>query len=233
MTADRRARYDAGSGAVRTLPDSERTGCCAMVSRASRPGGDWRSGSALRSHRRGHWFEPSIAHPKTLLRGRVAVVARLCRWHRRGHWFEPSIAHPKTLLRGRVAVVARLCRWHRRGHWFECASATRRPVRGSGPRRPPRSATNATTPGDLVTWTSRSSAGSPMAVAGGRTDAAEERLRDEPASASTRSTPLVDDHSRLAYTEILPDEKGTDLRSVPAPRSRLLRRSRHQHDPRR
>src|SRR5690349_7167120 len=25
--------------------------------------GDWRSGSALRSHRRGHWFEPSIAHP--------------------------------------------------------------------------------------------------------------------------------------------------------------------------
>src|SRR5690242_4950748 len=27
--------------------------------------GDWRSGSALRSHRRGHWFEPSIAHPDT------------------------------------------------------------------------------------------------------------------------------------------------------------------------
>ena len=26
------------------------------------PLGDWRSGSALRSHRRGHWFEPSIAH---------------------------------------------------------------------------------------------------------------------------------------------------------------------------
>ena len=24
--------------------------------------GDWRSGSAFRSHRRGHWFEPSIAH---------------------------------------------------------------------------------------------------------------------------------------------------------------------------
>ena len=23
---------------------------------------DWRSGSALRSHRRGHWFEPSITH---------------------------------------------------------------------------------------------------------------------------------------------------------------------------
>src|SRR6185437_14697261 len=24
--------------------------------------GDWLSGRALRSHRRGHWFEPSIAH---------------------------------------------------------------------------------------------------------------------------------------------------------------------------
>ena len=24
--------------------------------------GDWRSGSAFRSHRRGRWFEPSIAH---------------------------------------------------------------------------------------------------------------------------------------------------------------------------
>src|SRR3954447_18450165 len=30
--------------------------------------GDWRSGSALRSHRRGHWFEPSIAH-RTRTRG--------------------------------------------------------------------------------------------------------------------------------------------------------------------
>ena len=27
--------------------------------------GDWRSGSALRSHRRGHWFEPSIAHQES------------------------------------------------------------------------------------------------------------------------------------------------------------------------
>lgn len=26
---------------------------------------DWRSGSALRSHRRGHWFEPSITHQIT------------------------------------------------------------------------------------------------------------------------------------------------------------------------
>ena len=29
--------------------------------------GDWRSGSALRSHRRGHWFDPSIAHPEISL----------------------------------------------------------------------------------------------------------------------------------------------------------------------
>ena len=34
-----------------------------MVGVALRGWGDWRSGSALRSHRRGHWFEPSIAHP--------------------------------------------------------------------------------------------------------------------------------------------------------------------------
>lgn len=33
--------------------------CASLVDAA----GDWRSGSALRSHRRGHWFEPSIAHP--------------------------------------------------------------------------------------------------------------------------------------------------------------------------
>ncbi len=39
---------------------------------------------------------------------------------------------------------------------------------------------------------------------------------------------LVDDHSRLAYSEILPDEKGTDLRRVPRARRRLLRRSRHR-----
>src|SRR3954447_12583615 len=35
--------------------------------------GDWHSGRALRSHRRGHWFEPSIAHrtkgPGSLTRG--------------------------------------------------------------------------------------------------------------------------------------------------------------------
>ena len=51
--------------------------------------------------------------------------------------------------------------------------------------------------------------------------------RSAPGSGSTTSTPLVDDHSRLAYSEILPDEKGTDLRRVPAAGRRLLRRPRH------
>jgi hypothetical protein len=34
-------------------------GCGLWFSSSER---DWRSGSALRSHRRGHWFDPSIAH---------------------------------------------------------------------------------------------------------------------------------------------------------------------------
>ena len=40
--------------------------------------GDWRSGSALRSHRRGHWFEPSIAHREQLptARGRELSPSR-------------------------------------------------------------------------------------------------------------------------------------------------------------
>ena len=32
--------------------------------------GDWRSGSALPSHGRGHWFDPSIAH-------QIRLIARL------------------------------------------------------------------------------------------------------------------------------------------------------------
>src|SRR4051812_1201930 len=41
---------------------------------------------------------------------------------------------------------------------------------------------------------------------------------------------LVDDHSRLAYSEILPDEKGAHLRGVPRPSRGLLRRPRHRPD---
>jgi transposase len=38
---------------------------------------------------------------------------------------------------------------------------------------------------------------------------------------------LVDDHSRLAYSEVLSDEKGANLRGVPRAGHRLLRRPRH------
>ena len=38
----------------------------------------------------------------------------------------------------------------------------------------------------------------------------------------------IDDHTRLAYAEIHPDEKADHLRRVPAPRRRLLRRARHR-----
>ena len=41
---------------------------------------------------------------------------------------------------------------------------------------------------------------------------------------------MVDDHSRLAYSEILPDEKGPTCAGVPAPRRGLLRRPRHHPD---
>ena len=42
--------------------------------------GDWRSGSALPSHGRGHWFDPSIAHCE-ILGSRVADVAQLVEHH--------------------------------------------------------------------------------------------------------------------------------------------------------
>ena len=41
---------------------------------------------------------------------------------------------------------------------------------------------------------------------------------------------LVDDHSRLAYSEILPDEKGPTCAGVPDPGRGLLRRPRHHPD---
>ena len=56
------------------------------------------------------------------------------------------------------------------------------------------------------------------------------RRARRPGSATTTCTPLVDDHSRLAYSEILPDEKGPTCAGVPAPGRRLLRRPRHRPD---
>ena len=46
------------------------SGACKLLQVRSRertsPQGDWRSGSALPSHGRGHWFDPSIAHGRIL-----------------------------------------------------------------------------------------------------------------------------------------------------------------------
>lgn len=48
--------------------------------------GDWRSGSALRSHRRGHWFEPSITH-----RNEDALDLHTCR--ARASFVSPRVGH--------------------------------------------------------------------------------------------------------------------------------------------
>ena len=93
-----------------------------------------------------------------------------------------------------------------------------------GIARPPRSATNTTTP-----------APGPHGRQEGRPDPRRRRLEGpRPRARSDRRQKharigfdyvhsLVDDHSRLAYSEVLPDEKGTDLRrrscSAPPPTS--------------
>ena len=76
------------------------------------------------------------------------------------------------------------------------------------------------------------SAASPTAAAGAPTAAPTAPHRRTKASQSGYDYvhSLVDDHSRLAYSEILPDEKGADLRGVPHPRRGLLRRPRHRPD---
>jgi hypothetical protein len=51
---DYRSRRPAARRRSRHLPP-----CATLVVHP----GDWLSGRALRSHRRGHWFDPSIAHP--------------------------------------------------------------------------------------------------------------------------------------------------------------------------
>ena len=71
-------------------------------------------------------------------------------------------------------------------------------------------ATNATGPASWSTSTSRSSAGSATAAAGGSTAATASstaRARRAPGSASTTCTAAIDDHTRLAYAEIHPDER--------------------------
>ena len=58
-------------------------------------------------------------------------------------------------------------------------------------------------------------------------DGQHRRRSKKPGSGSTTSTPLVDDHSRFAYSEILGDEQGRHLRRVLRPSRRVLRRPRH------
>ncbi len=75
--------------------------------------GDWRSGSALRSHRRGHWFEPSIAHQARPLRAkRLFEVWPAVPWRNQEH--RPTLIGPgrnqcvsQTFARTSTVVIAR------------------------------------------------------------------------------------------------------------------------------
>ena len=75
-------------------------------------------------------------------------------------------------------------------------------------------------PGSWSTSTSRRSDGSPTVAAGGPTAArwAPAQPRREARIGYDYVHSMVDDHSRLAYSEILPDEKGATCGgSSPAP----------------
>jgi hypothetical protein len=77
-------------GAPAAAVSEERSGraCATLRSLCGRDGGrggmgDWLSGRAPRSHRGGHWFDPSIAHHKCLVRpssSSVPLGVGLCRW---------------------------------------------------------------------------------------------------------------------------------------------------------
>ena len=64
----------------------------------------------------------------------------------------------------------------------------------------------------------------------GRADGHDQRDRRRPRIGYDYVHSLVDDHSRLAYSEVLPDEKGTTCAAFLDPRRRLLRRPRHHPD---
>ncbi len=106
----------------------------------------------------------------------------------------------------------------------ECDPLTGEVIRAS---KPPRSATSGTTPANWSTWTSRRSAGSPTAVAGGPTAA--------PRRSAGRGIGYDYVHRWSMTTLGSPTPRSTptrrgDLRGVPAPRRRLLRRPRHRPD---
>ncbi len=95
--------------------------------------GDWRSGSALRSHRRGHWFEPSIAHPFRAPARRRSGSAALPFAPKRSlvrTQYRPPERHRRRS--GSAALPL-----HRRGHWFDPVSPTRHAARGDETPRPP------------------------------------------------------------------------------------------------
>ena len=89
-------------------------------------------------------------------------------------------------------------------------------------RRSPRSATNATGPASWSTSTSRNSAGSPTAAAGAPSAAASDQSAHAQAGTDRlRLRPLVvDDHTRLAYSEVLARREGRHVRRVPPPSRR-------------
>ena len=77
------------------------------------------------------------------------------------------------------------------------------------PRRPPPCATSVNGPVSWFTWTSRRSAGSPTAAGGGLTAArwAPHRQRKKTKLGYDYVHSVVDDHSRLAFSEIHLDER--------------------------
>lgn len=74
--------------------------CASLVDAA----GDWRSGSALRSHRRGHWFEPSIAHPIGSCPGVSSPPSFL--YARSAYPFLHTLSPPRGPLRAHPCVRA-------------------------------------------------------------------------------------------------------------------------------
>ena len=132
---------------------------------------------------------------------------------RRCWQLRPSERRGQDWLGAELGVPARTVSRILRRHQVPYLRELRPDDRAGDPglARPPRSATNATGPASWSTWTSRSSAGSPTAAAGGPTagTARDHQRRINKARIGYDYVhSLVDDHSRLAYCEILPDEKG-------------------------
>jgi hypothetical protein len=112
-----RARMDAGH----TRSGHEHPGGpCRLLRVRSRgwtpPSGDWRRGSALPSHGRGHWFDPSIAHDGILgsrSRGRSSV-GRASPCQGEGRRFESGRPLRGRRPRRRSGAASRMMREHLR-----------------------------------------------------------------------------------------------------------------------